>query len=344
MSRQDDIKRLLLNCNRRLQALKERKALYGLDTPVAVLTEIQDIEAEIEELQTRLKELELKSSHPETVSDDSMKNITITKRARGNLSWRWVSLGILILIMIVSGVIFFIINQTNRGINAQAVTTTVIAVTEQTEEANVTQSVGTITIKSPTDTPVISIGTPITQLPADTPLLSTDVPSPTPTKAYTVIPEITLLPSPLPTGTPTPLATTTAAKIVPVSSCPAWFATPEPGKAVLILENHYYREVRVGFSQFYNHPQQVIQISAKQANEPTRIVLQSNPGYYCSSEGNLSDPLPKFSIMISRDCPNISFEIQANQIWALPLFDYKEAGVQKPAPYPLEIPSGCSYP
>lgn len=57
MARQDDIKKLLVNHNRRLQALQERKALYGLEVPIAVLTEIEDIEAEIERLQAELAEL-----------------------------------------------------------------------------------------------------------------------------------------------------------------------------------------------------------------------------------------------------------------------------------------------
>ena len=52
MSRRDNIKKLLVNYNRRLQALQERKALYGLDTPIAILTEIEEIETQIEELQT----------------------------------------------------------------------------------------------------------------------------------------------------------------------------------------------------------------------------------------------------------------------------------------------------
>ena len=51
MSRQDDIRKLISNYKRRLQGLEERKALYGADTPLATLTEIQEIEIEIEKLQ-----------------------------------------------------------------------------------------------------------------------------------------------------------------------------------------------------------------------------------------------------------------------------------------------------
>ena len=56
MLRQEEIKKLIINHNRRLQALKERKALFGLDTPLAVLTEIEEIGAELEKLQAELNE------------------------------------------------------------------------------------------------------------------------------------------------------------------------------------------------------------------------------------------------------------------------------------------------
>lgn len=75
MSRQEDIKVLLKNCNRRLQMLKERKASFGLDTPVAILTEIQDIEAEIEKLQTELAEIENNVSPPSEPTLDKSDHV-----------------------------------------------------------------------------------------------------------------------------------------------------------------------------------------------------------------------------------------------------------------------------
>ncbi|MBE7555701.1 MAG: FHA domain-containing protein [Anaerolineales bacterium] len=58
MLRQDDVKKLLVNHNRRLQKLKEQQALQGISVDPKILIEIEDIEAEIEELQQELKELE----------------------------------------------------------------------------------------------------------------------------------------------------------------------------------------------------------------------------------------------------------------------------------------------
>jgi hypothetical protein len=63
MSRQDDVKKLLRNHHLRLQLLKEREALRGLDTPPDILIEIQETEAKIEVLQTELQTLQ-RSSHP----------------------------------------------------------------------------------------------------------------------------------------------------------------------------------------------------------------------------------------------------------------------------------------
>ena len=58
MSRKDDIQKLIVNYERRLQKRKEQKALFGLDAPPHILTEIEDIEAEIKKLHTELEALE----------------------------------------------------------------------------------------------------------------------------------------------------------------------------------------------------------------------------------------------------------------------------------------------
>jgi formylglycine-generating enzyme required for sulfatase activity len=55
MADQDDILKLIAKHQRRLQKLKERQAVEGIGTPPEVLTEIEDIEAEIERLRAKLK-------------------------------------------------------------------------------------------------------------------------------------------------------------------------------------------------------------------------------------------------------------------------------------------------
>ncbi len=57
MTSQSDIKKLLNNYERRLQKLKEKNALRGLDAPIDTLIEIEDIEAEIERLKEELKRI-----------------------------------------------------------------------------------------------------------------------------------------------------------------------------------------------------------------------------------------------------------------------------------------------
>ncbi len=58
MSRTDDIKKLLKNNSRRLQKLKEKQSLEGMDAAPKTLMEIEDIEAEIESLQIELAKAE----------------------------------------------------------------------------------------------------------------------------------------------------------------------------------------------------------------------------------------------------------------------------------------------
>lgn len=57
MMRDDHIKNLIYNYNRRLQLLKEQQALRGLNTPPEILLEIEDIEAKLGQLETELKEI-----------------------------------------------------------------------------------------------------------------------------------------------------------------------------------------------------------------------------------------------------------------------------------------------
>lgn len=61
MSRQDELKKQIINHQRRLSKLKEKQALKGINADVDLPIEIEDIETEIEQLQAELKTL------PETI-------------------------------------------------------------------------------------------------------------------------------------------------------------------------------------------------------------------------------------------------------------------------------------
>jgi hypothetical protein len=57
MSDQDDLKKLIHRSTRRLQQLKEQRALKGIDTEPHIIIEIEDLEVEIANLQTQLQQL-----------------------------------------------------------------------------------------------------------------------------------------------------------------------------------------------------------------------------------------------------------------------------------------------
>ncbi|MFX0203321.1 MAG: hypothetical protein ACFFCW_45035, partial [Candidatus Hodarchaeota archaeon] len=57
MSRKDDIKRLIVRKSRRLQILREQQATLGIRTPPEIITEIEDIENELMELQAELEQI-----------------------------------------------------------------------------------------------------------------------------------------------------------------------------------------------------------------------------------------------------------------------------------------------
>lgn len=57
MSRKEHVKKLIANHNRHLQKLKEQQASFGLHTPPHILTEIEDVEVTLAQLQAELKTL-----------------------------------------------------------------------------------------------------------------------------------------------------------------------------------------------------------------------------------------------------------------------------------------------
>ena len=103
MSRQDEIKRQLTRYNRRLQILKEKEAAYGLETPVSILTEIPDIEGEIEALQAELAQIQQTFVQPSAESPG-----VVTSRRRPSLIQIIAGVSILVVIALVVGVFILI--------------------------------------------------------------------------------------------------------------------------------------------------------------------------------------------------------------------------------------------
>ena len=63
MPQKDDIKKLIVNCERRLQKLREQKALFGIHTPPYILIEIEDTETQIQKLRMELEVVESNSTN-----------------------------------------------------------------------------------------------------------------------------------------------------------------------------------------------------------------------------------------------------------------------------------------
>jgi hypothetical protein len=66
MSRQDHLRKLIINHTRRMQILKEQQALAGRSVEPAIIMEIEDIEQIVDNLQTELAESEPDPTHTST--------------------------------------------------------------------------------------------------------------------------------------------------------------------------------------------------------------------------------------------------------------------------------------
>jgi hypothetical protein len=75
MSSKEHLQKLIINLNRRLQILEERKALYGLDASPTILTEIEDIQVAITEQQEKLAALEEIEKPDSIASFNVVRNI-----------------------------------------------------------------------------------------------------------------------------------------------------------------------------------------------------------------------------------------------------------------------------
>ena len=74
MSRKDNIQRLVSNHTRRLQGLKEKKALLGYSTDPSIDAEIEDTEAKIEKLRAELKGIDAEAAPSSQVSSTTHTN------------------------------------------------------------------------------------------------------------------------------------------------------------------------------------------------------------------------------------------------------------------------------
>lgn len=75
MSRKEDVKKIVSMQQRRLQKLREQQAMFGINTPPHILIEIEDLEAEINKLQSELGETESEYQVSNTILFERMREL-----------------------------------------------------------------------------------------------------------------------------------------------------------------------------------------------------------------------------------------------------------------------------
>ncbi len=137
MSREDDERILLLKKRRRLQKLKEHAARSGINTPPGILTEIEDIEQEIEHIATRLnrsEKIDKVSSWPGDVSS-SDKSIAARRINWGKTGTLAGAIGLIVAIF------SFVVSPDLRSLISSSVTPTPISIGDFTYQVRVQDKV-----------------------------------------------------------------------------------------------------------------------------------------------------------------------------------------------------------
>ncbi|HEX9924395.1 MAG TPA: hypothetical protein VGD99_17190, partial [Anaerolineae bacterium] len=105
MSRQDDIRRLLVAYNRRLQKLNEQQALTGIRTAPEVLLECEDLEQKIENLETALKALQ--EGKAIDLDQALLAELNITRKRKLPL-FAAIAMGVLLFWLVICGVVAYV--------------------------------------------------------------------------------------------------------------------------------------------------------------------------------------------------------------------------------------------
>jgi len=181
----------------------------------------------------------------------------------------------------------------------------------------------TVTIAPPTSSAVPPTVTPIP--PTSTAALPT-------VTATAVRPTVTIAPPTSsavpPTVTPIPPTAVSVPAASPATAnpaCPAWFAFPEPGKGLLVIENDAGVDLLIDAMAPLNWTKI---IPAKKDDIPGRLVLQLAPGHYEFRDNEVG----------TRWRGSITVDLQAGQMLVSPTW---RNNFYKELVYPLEVPDGC---
>ena len=112
--------------------------------------------------------------------------------------------------------------------------------------------------------------------------------------------------------------------VAPREACPGWYSKPEPGKGILVIENHIGEELQVEQIQGLTGQWR---IAAKQGENPGRLLLQLPPGHH------------EFVLYLDRGGRgHIQLSMEAGQQSVSPVWI---SGSPEEPVYPLTIPPGC---
>ncbi len=113
MSNKEGLQKLIATKNRRLQKLREQQAVKGISSDPSILIEIEDLEAEIDQHETKLKEIEKTgevtadlalSSTGSKPKPNTPQNSTVSKSEKK--SWAAIVVPIVVALIGLVGVIF----------------------------------------------------------------------------------------------------------------------------------------------------------------------------------------------------------------------------------------------
>ncbi len=224
MSRQSKLQNILGIKSRRLQMLKEERALKGINTPPEVKIEIEDLEAEIANLKTELEETSAEPANGTSANVQTDKN---GNEDKGAINWGKISAIAGVAAVIIAIIMLTISPDWRRGSNTATPTQQPTANVDLSSDALAgTVALSQTTDSAPTSEPATD-NTPTTHLPTPTKTPQPTQPSPTPTTLK-------------PTVTP-PLAQADTPQPSPSANCDAiTVIAPEP-KGVI---NHKILKVR----------------------------------------------------------------------------------------------------
>jgi hypothetical protein len=199
MSRQVDIRQLVIEHQRRLRQLELKKAKLGINTPAEILNEIEDIQAEIERLETELRVLPVGDAIPR------QRALIDFASSRGVRKW-WESQSdpLKVAYIALLGTLFVAVCQIFSGVPEKVLDVFLnnrdIQVAMLTPPSTPTPPLSTAPAAIATSQP-ITLSQPVVLTPSLTPP-PMDTPPPTPRPSLTLTPTPTATPTYTPTPTP----------------------------------------------------------------------------------------------------------------------------------------------